>query len=68
LKKAESEYKRLLRAMPKGDASPYLFYLAALDRLGQRATMADVIQELLETNVSNQELVVMLNELYAESL
>jgi len=64
LRKAQAEYRRLKDTMPAGDATPYLFYLTALDRLGQRASMAELIQELLDKDGGNPELARMLKGLY----
>ncbi|GAB6038812.1 hypothetical protein JCM15519_33710 [Fundidesulfovibrio butyratiphilus] len=65
LLKAEAEYRRLVKTLPPTDATPYLFYLASLDRLGQKATMAEVLQNLLDKDGANRELAAMLKGLYA---
>jgi len=65
LRKAEAEYRRLQKAMPRKDATPHIFYLAALERLGQKKSMAELIQVLLENDSGNLELSEMLDDLYA---
>lgn len=65
LRKVEAEYRRLQKAMPRRDVTPHIFYLAALERLGQRKSMAELIQVLLENDSGNLELSEMLDDLYA---
>ncbi|GFK94394.1 hypothetical protein NNJEOMEG_02238 [Fundidesulfovibrio magnetotacticus] len=65
LRKAQAERQRLAKALPPGDAAPQMVYLAALERLGQRAAMAALLEDLLAQNGPNPALESLLAGLHA---
>lgn len=52
----QNVYKDILRQRPKGDIVAAIYYLAGLEKLRQKKTMAKFINKLLEADSSNSEL------------
>jgi len=63
LQQIQKSYEAMARKAAKGDITPELIYLAGLEELGQKETMARHIHKLLSVNGSNADLEMMLNEL-----
>lgn len=63
LERIQTTYNGLLQKNAKGDVTAEMYYLAGLERLGQKETMARHIHKLLSMNGSNPELEAMLSGL-----
>ena len=59
----QTTYNKLLPQTPRGDVTADMYYLAGLELLGQKETMAKHIYKLLSMNGSNIDLEEMLNGL-----
>ena len=59
----QTTYNKLLPQTPKGDVTADMYYLASLEALGQKETMAKHIYKLLSMNGSNIDLEEMLTGL-----
>ena len=59
----QTTYNKLLPQTSKGDVTADMYYLASLEVLGQKETMAKHIYKLLSMNGSNADLEEMLNAL-----
>ena len=63
LQQIQIKYQALSQKAAKGDITPDLYYLAGLEGLGQKETMARHIHKLLSGSGSNADLEEMLNTL-----
>jgi hypothetical protein len=63
LKNAKAEFERLASSAPEGDVFSDMYYLAVLERLGQKRTMAEHISLLLENDKNNSALEEMLQNI-----
>jgi len=63
LHQLETAYHKLVQQMAPSDITPELYYLAGLEKLGQRETMARHIHALLRKHGSNPELEKLLGKI-----